>query len=62
MKTYIHNTDYTIESKNNRWIIIYCKDILLATVIDEETAYQVIYRDMKENNKDVEFITQLDFK
>ena len=52
---------FKIELKKNNWVRVLFKDKVLAIVIDKETAYQVIFCELKKDKKEVEFITNDDF-
>ena len=43
MKVWTKNRDYKIKQKENGWFNVYSGDRVIATVVDEENARQVIW-------------------
>jgi len=59
--TFKKDNRFKIELKKNDWVRVLFKNDVLAIVIDKETAYQVIFNELKKDKKEVEFITNDDF-
>jgi hypothetical protein len=59
----IQNPDYRIQRfKDSTWLRVEYKDEMLGMCYDNETAYQVIYTDLKKNGYNCEKITKKDFE
>jgi len=59
--TFKKDNNFTIEFKKNDWVRVLFKNEVLAIVIDKETAYQVIFSELKKDKDEVDFITDEDF-
>ncbi len=58
MKVWTKNRDYKIKQKENGWFNVYSDDRVIATVVDEENARQVIW--IAIGGK--EYVNEKDFK